>query len=478
MSWLRSRWTVVALVPAFFLAGFGIVSALAGGSDDPAPGAAPARPARRRPEPAGGNGLSRKPLRPTRRTGAVARLPRLRQPRQPPAPAAPRPRAAGTGGGMDGRRRAARPAAGTIAVDYGRWDGVFELANPTIVPDFGVASVVGEFDYRGGVDCPVGLVRVRTWFYNEGGQVVGRHCLGRARSRPGTAPRSPVASRSRSRPTDRSRKARARRACASRGGVPLAGRPGPPSARAGGGHPGSSSRSSRSSANRAWSSPRAPRFVRPPTLNTLAPMALTTSVSLTGDDLTLADVWAVAVDGARAELAERGAAKLRAAREVVERAARAGAARAHVRDQHRLRPLRREDDPAGALRRSCSFASSAATRAASATPTRDEVVRAAMLLRANTLAKGYSGARVRDRRAAPRVPQPRRHPGRAEPRLGRRLRRPRARSRTSPFRSSARARRRSTASCCPAPRRSRASGSSRSGSRRRKASRSSTGRSS
>ena len=41
MSWLRSRWTVVALVPAFFLAGFGIVSALAGGSDDQAPRAAP-----------------------------------------------------------------------------------------------------------------------------------------------------------------------------------------------------------------------------------------------------------------------------------------------------------------------------------------------------------------------------------------------------------------------------------------------------
>ena len=41
MGWLRSRWTVVALVPAFFLAGFGIVTALAGGSDDPAPSDAP-----------------------------------------------------------------------------------------------------------------------------------------------------------------------------------------------------------------------------------------------------------------------------------------------------------------------------------------------------------------------------------------------------------------------------------------------------
>ena len=40
MGWLRSRWTVVALVPAFFLAGFGIVAALAGGSDEPGPSAA------------------------------------------------------------------------------------------------------------------------------------------------------------------------------------------------------------------------------------------------------------------------------------------------------------------------------------------------------------------------------------------------------------------------------------------------------
>ena len=34
MRWLRSRWTVVALVPAFFLVGFGIVSSFAG-SDEP-----------------------------------------------------------------------------------------------------------------------------------------------------------------------------------------------------------------------------------------------------------------------------------------------------------------------------------------------------------------------------------------------------------------------------------------------------------
>ena len=51
-------------------------------------------------------------------------------------------------------------------------------------------------------------------------------------------------------------------------------------------------------------------------------MTLTTSVSLSGDDLTLADVWAVAVDGAGAELADEGRRKLAAARELVERIAR------------------------------------------------------------------------------------------------------------------------------------------------------------
>ena len=59
-------------------------------------------------------------------------------------------------------------------------------------------------------------------------------------------------------------------------------------------------------------------------------------------------------------------------------------------------------------------------------PYPDEIVRAAMLLRANALAKGYSGARVETRRAAARLPEPRRPPARAEPRLGRGERRSRS----------------------------------------------------
>ena len=94
-------------------------------------------------------------------------------------------------------------------------------------------------------------------------------------------------------------------------------------------------------------------------------------------------------------------------------------------------------------------------------PYPDEVVRAAMLLRANALAKGYSGARDRDGRAPARVPRTaacsrtsRRAARSARAAISRR-------SRISRCRSSARARRGSTASGSPgaealAPRRPRA----------------------
>ena len=174
MSWLRSRWTVVALVPAFFLAGFGIVSALAGGSDDPAPSGAP-----------GSNGVAVDDATietvfeetvPTATGDGNGNGESAGPTTTAPGGGGGGTTTAGNGNGGGGGNGGAPPAPppGTIEVDYGRWDGVFELANPTIIPDFGVATVSGEFHYRGGVDCPVGLVRVRTWFYNEGGQVVGR----------------------------------------------------------------------------------------------------------------------------------------------------------------------------------------------------------------------------------------------------------------------------------------------------------------
>ena len=122
-------------------------------------------------------------------------------------------------------------------------------------------------------------------------------------------------------------------------------------------------------------------------------MALTTAVSLTGDDLTLADVWAVAVEAAPAELSEEGRAKLHRARELVERAAAESSGEhtygintgfwrfvsktipAELAEELQLRLLRSH---------ACGVGD----------PYPHEVVRAAMLLRANALAKGYSGART------------------------------------------------------------------------------------
>ena len=121
-------------------------------------------------------------------------------------------------------------------------------------------------------------------------------------------------------------------------------------------------------------------------------MALTTAVRLNGEELTLADVWAVAIEGARAELSDDGRAKMRSARGLVERAAAASAGE-HTygintgfgRFVERTIPPELSDELQLRLLRShaCGVGD----------PYPDEVVRAAMLLRANALSKGYSGAR-------------------------------------------------------------------------------------
>jgi histidine ammonia-lyase len=121
-------------------------------------------------------------------------------------------------------------------------------------------------------------------------------------------------------------------------------------------------------------------------------MAQRTAVALTGDDLTVADVWAVAVESAQAALAESSRERMRAARELVERAA-------HGTREHTYgvntgfgrfvsRSIPEELTGELQLRLLRSHACGVGE------PYPPEIVRAAMLLRANTLAKGCSGARV------------------------------------------------------------------------------------
>ena len=114
--------------------------------------------------------------------------------------------------------------------------------------------------------------------------------------------------------------------------------------------------------------------------------------ALTGDDLTLDDVWSVAVEGAKAELSDSSRERMRAARELVARAAHGerehtyGINTGFGRFVSQSIPVELTAELQVRLLRShaCGVGD----------PYPDEVVRAAMLLRANVLAKGYSGARI------------------------------------------------------------------------------------
>jgi len=121
-------------------------------------------------------------------------------------------------------------------------------------------------------------------------------------------------------------------------------------------------------------------------------MAQATAIRLSGERLTVADVWAVACRGAHAELSDESRGKMHAARELVERAAHGS--REHTygvntgfgRFVNRSIPEELTEELQLRLLRShaCGVGD----------PYPDEIVRAAMLLRANALAKGTSGARI------------------------------------------------------------------------------------
>src|SRR6266496_2501232 len=121
-------------------------------------------------------------------------------------------------------------------------------------------------------------------------------------------------------------------------------------------------------------------------------MAQATAIRLTGEDLRIDDVWAVSFGAADAALSDEARAKMRAARELVERAAHGS--REHTygintgfgRFVSRSIPEEQTEELQLRLLRShaCGVGE----------PYPAEIVRAAMLLRANALAKGNSGARV------------------------------------------------------------------------------------
>ena len=113
------------------------------------------------------------------------------------------------------------------------------------------------------------------------------------------------------------------------------------------------------------------------------------AVELTGGDLTIADVWEVAIEGRTALLGERGRRQVAAARAFLETQV----------DDHTYgvntgfgRFVSESIPPEQAEELQLRLLRSHACGVGEPYP--DEIIRAAMLLRANTLAKGYSGARV------------------------------------------------------------------------------------
>src|SRR5205809_1325909 len=140
-------------------------------------------------------------------------------------------------------------------------------------------------------------------------------------------------------------------------------------------------------------------------------MAQATAIRLTGDDLRIDDVWAVACGGASAALSDEARTKMRAARELVERAAHGTREHTYGINTGFGRFVSRSNPEEETEELQLRLLRSHACGVGDPYPT--EIVRAAMLLRANALAKGTSGARVEtvellleclERGVIPRVP--------------------------------------------------------------------------
>ena len=113
---------------------------------------------------------------------------------------------------------------------------------------------------------------------------------------------------------------------------------------------------------------------------------------LTGEDLSIEDVWAVAVEGEPAELSDAARGKMRKARELVDRAAHGASEHTYGINTGFGRFVSESIPPEQTKELQLRLLRSHACGVGEPYP--DEVVRAAILLRANALAKGYSGARV------------------------------------------------------------------------------------
>jgi len=121
-------------------------------------------------------------------------------------------------------------------------------------------------------------------------------------------------------------------------------------------------------------------------------VAQRTAIGLTGDALTIANVWEVALKGEPAAVAPSAAERMRAARKLVDEVTHSDSHHTYGVNTGFGRFVSQEIPEALASELQLRLLRSHACGVGEPYPR--EIVRAALLLRANTLAKGYSGARV------------------------------------------------------------------------------------
>jgi histidine ammonia-lyase len=120
-------------------------------------------------------------------------------------------------------------------------------------------------------------------------------------------------------------------------------------------------------------------------------VARATAIGLTGGDLTVDDVWAVAVEGGQAALVDEARGQMLAARAVVEGAVHGATEHTYGVNTGFGRFVSKSIPEE--LTRELQLRLLRSHACGVGDPYPDEIVRAAMLLRANALAKGRSGAR-------------------------------------------------------------------------------------
>jgi histidine ammonia-lyase len=120
-------------------------------------------------------------------------------------------------------------------------------------------------------------------------------------------------------------------------------------------------------------------------------VAQRTAIGLTGDALTIDDVWEVAVNGESAELADSARERMLAARALVDEVAHADGHHTYGVNTGFGRFVSTEIPEELAAELQLRLLRSHACGVGEPYPS--EIVRGSLLLRANTLAKGYSGAR-------------------------------------------------------------------------------------